>query len=416
MSQGIDAQLEKTIEQYREIIGQDSTDEIMELADELKGISSLHINSTRIGGGVAEILQNLVPLADSMGLSMKWQVLEGSPEFFEVTKSFHNGLQGMDLPLTESMKETYLRFNKEFADRADFDSDILFIHDPQPAPLIQMVEKDRKKIAWRCHIDLTNANLNYWNFIKKFIIQYDALIFSLDKYVRKDARMNRIYLVPPSIDPLSDKNKSLSHEIILDTLKKFDINPKRPIVTQISRFDYWKNPLGVIECYKLIKRKIPETQLVLIGNMADDDPEGGEWYEKILKKAEEAESIHILLNLEDIEVNSFQRASNVIIQNSIREGFGLTITEALWKRTPVIGTRVGGIPLQVIDSVTGFLIKSIQEAADRTIQILKDKSLERTLGIQGKEHVKENFLITRHLKDYLKIQQELIENPGSNIS
>jgi trehalose synthase len=312
------------------------------------------------------------------------------------------------------MRETYLRFNKKFADKADLDSDILFIHDPQPAPLIQMLEKDRKKIAWRCHIDLTNANLTYWNFIKKFIIQYDALIFSLDKYIRKDVRINRIYLVPPSIDPLSDKNKSLPHETILETLKKFDINSKKPIVTQISRFDYWKNPLGVIECYKLVKRKIPETQLVLIGNMADDDPEGGVWYKKILKKADEVENIHILLNLEDIEVNSFQRASNIVIQNSIREGFGLTITEALWKCTPVIGTRVGGIPLQVVDGVTGFLIKNIQEAADRIIQILKDKSLEKTLGMQGREHVKENFLITRHLKDYLKIQLELIENSKSN--
>lgn len=399
----------KSIEQYADIIGQNSVNEIVELAERLKGISLIHVNSTKIGGGVAEILQNLIPLASSIGLDMRWQVIKGAPEFFEVTKSFHNALQGMDLPLTESMKNTYFKYNREFAETTDLDSDLLVVHDPQPAPIIEML-KDNKQILWRCHIDLTNANLIYWNFIKKIITKYSALIFSLDKYVHKDVSEKRIYLVPPSIDPLSDKNKSLPPETILKTLQKFDIDSEKPIVTQISRFDYWKDPLGVIESYKLVKMKVPDTQLILIGNMAYDDPEGQEWFEKTSRKAEEIEDVHILLDLDDLEVNSFQRASDVVIQKSIREGFGLTVTEALWKGTPVVGTKVGGIPLQVIDGITGFLVSDIREAADRIVQLLKKSDLAKTLGLQGREHIKKNFLITRHLKDYIKIQSEMVQS------
>jgi len=399
----------KSIVQYADIIGQDSVNEIIEIAETLKDTSLIHINSTKIGGGVAEILQNLIPLASSIGFDMRWQVMKGAPEFFDVTKSFHNALQGMDLPLTESMKDIYFKYNREFADSMDLDSDLLVVHDPQPAPLIEML-KDRKKILWRCHIDLTNANLTYWNFIQKIITKYDALIFSLDKYVHKDVSEKRIYFVPPSIDPLSDKNKSLPPETILKTLQKFDIDSEKPIVTQISRFDYWKDPLGVIESYKLVKMKVPDSQLILIGNMAHDDPEGQEWFEKTSRKAEEVEDVHMLLNLDDLEVNSFQRASDVVIQKSIREGFGLTVTEALWKGTPVVGTKVGGIPLQVIDGLTGFLVSDIREAADRIVQLLKKHNLAKVLGLQGREHIKRNFLITRHLKDYMEIQTELIKS------
>jgi trehalose synthase len=403
----------KSIVQYADIIGQDSVNEILEIAENLKDTSLTHINSTKIGGGVAEILQNLIPLASSIGLDMRWQVMKGAPEFFDVTKSFHNALQGMDLSLTESMKDIYFKYNREFADTTDLDSDLLVVHDPQPAPLIEML-KDSKQILWRCHIDLTNAHLTYWNFIKQIITKYDALIFSLDKYVHKDVSGKKIYLVPPSIDPLSDKNKSLPPETIHKTLQKFDIDPEKPIISQISRFDYWKDPLGVIESYKLVKMKVPDSQLILIGNMANDDPEGQEWFEKTSRKAEEVEDVHMLLNLDDLEVNSFQRASDVVIQKSIREGFGLTVTEALWKGTPVVGTKVGGIPLQVIDGLTGFLVSDIREAADRIVQLLKKRDLAKVLGLQGREHIKKNFLITRHLKDYMEIQLEMIKSKSQN--
>jgi trehalose synthase len=401
----------RSINQYTDVIGREAVDEIKKLASKVEGATITHVNSTRFGGGVAEILKSLVPLANSVGLKVKWQVMTGTPDFFKVTKSFHNGLQGMAIPLTNSMKEIYINFNRDYANELDVDSDVIFIHDPQPAALIEFLRHDDTKFLWRCHIDLTNANLVYWDFIRQFASKYDGLIFSLDRYVREDVSHKKIFIIPPSIDPLSDKNKPLSPDDVLKTLERFGLDPDRPIVTQVARFDYWKDPLGVIECYKLVKKRVPETQLLLVGSMPQDDPEGEEWYKKTLEMANGFADIHVLTDRDgvaDIEVNAFQRATNVAIQKSLREGFSLSVTEALWKGTPVVATRAGGIPLQVIDGITGFLINGINDAADKIVYLLKRGYIARILGMEGREHIKKNFLITRHLRDYIRAHLEVI--------
>lgn len=403
----------KSIDQYADIIGQESVNRIKGIAERLLGSKIIHINSTRSGGGVAEILQNLVPLAESLNLGVSWLTMQGTTSFYEVTKKFHNALQGMNTSLSDDMKDEYVNFNKQFFENIDLDSDLIFIHDPQPLPLIEFSRENSKKFLWRCHIDLTNANTAYWNYVRQFIEKYDVLVFSLDKYVREDVRYKKILIIPPSIDPLADKNRYLSPDEILHYLNKFDIDPESPIMTQVARFDYWKDPLGVIDCYNLAKKKVPKLQLLLIGSFPQDDPEGEEWYNKTLEKSKNSNNIHILTDrdgVRDLEVNAFQRASSVVIQKSIREGFGLSVTEALWKGVPVVATRVGGIPLQVINNVTGFLVNSTEEAAEKIIQLVKHQYLARILGMEGEEHIKRNFLITRQLQDYLKIQLEVIEH------
>ncbi|MFW6110543.1 MAG: glycosyltransferase [Thermoproteota archaeon] len=399
----------RSIDQYSNIVGQNAIHEIKELANRLEGGTITHINTARRGGGVAEILKNLVPLANSVGLKAKWHVMGGPPDFFGVTKAFHKALQGKELSLSDSMKEIYVDNNERYEKGLNLDSDVVIIHDPQPAPLINFIEHEDKKVLWRCHIDIADAVPAYWNFLKQFVDQYDALIFSLERYLREDVRNKKYFVVSPSIDPLSDKNKHLSPDRILETLRDYDIDPERPIITQISRFDYFKDPLGVIDCYKIVKETIPEAQLILAGNIPQDDPEGEQWLEKTKQKAEGLNDVHIFSHgIDDLEVNCIQRGSSVILQKSLREGFGLTVTEALWKGTPVVATRTGGIPLQVIDGITGFLVDNINETAQRVIQLLKQRFLAKHFGIKGREHIKRNFLITRHLRDYLKIHLEML--------
>lgn len=400
---------DKSIDQYSHIVGQNAIDEIKELARRLEGGSITHINTARRGGGVAEILKNLVPLANSMGLNAKRRVMEGSSDFFEVTKSFHNALQGKNLPLSASMKETYIEYNRKYANELDLDSDVVIVHDPQPAPLIDFLKREDKNFLWRCHIDISEANRAYWNFLKQFVDQYKALIFSLKRYIREEIRKKKYFVVSPSIDPLADKNRHLSPDRVLETLRNYDVDPERPIITQVGRFDYFKDPLGVIDCYKLVKQRVPQAQLLLVGNIPQDDPEGEEWLGKTKTKAEGLDDVHIISHgMEDLEVNCIQRGSSVILQKSIKEGFGLTVTEALWKGTPVVATRTGGIPLQVIDGVTGFLVNGVKETAQRVTQLLKQRFLAKMLGMEGRKHVKRNFLITRHLRDYLKIHLEML--------
>lgn len=408
----------RSIDQYVNIIGREGVDDIKELGNKLKGTGVAHINSTKFGGGVAEILKNLIPLANSVGLRAEWYVIKGNLEFFKITKSFHNALQGMRLPLSDAMKETYLKVNKEFAKNLDLDHDMVFIHDPQPAALIEFMERKNRRYVWRCHIDLTNAEAAHWHFMRQFAYKYDALVFSLEGYVRDDVRHKRICVVPPSIDPLSEKNRPMSADEVLDVLNRFDLDPERPIASQVARFDYWKDPIGVIRCHRLVRKRVPGTQLLLVGSMARDDPEGEEWYQRTLKEANRSEDVIVLTDRDgvgDREVNAFQRASNVVVQKSIREGFGLSVTEALWKGTPVVATRAGGIPLQVIDGVTGFLVRDIEETAERIVLLLKRQYMARMLGMEGKQHVQRNFLITRHLRDYMKIHLALID-PESAIN
>ena len=402
--------LEKRLEDYEHIIGRDEIISILELAERVKGAKVIHVNSTSYGGGVAEILKNLVPLAKSAGLNAKWEVMKTTLEFTKVTKNIHNALQGnREIKLTDEMMEIYLSVNRENAENLDLDGDVLFIHDPQPLPLIDY--RGDGKWAWRCHIDMSDPNPQVWSKLKPYVKKYDALVFSLERYVPRDVRGMLVFIRYPSIDPLSDKNKPLQASEILRILGKFDVDPDRPIIGQVARFDPWKDPLGVIDLYKMVREKIPGVQLLLIGSFAHDDPEGLEWYEKTMKKAEPYRDVHVLTDrdgVRDKEVNAFQRSFSVALQMSIKEGFGLAVAEALWKGEPVVARRAGGIPLQVIDGITGFLVRELDEAAEKVVTLLKRPWLARELGHAGREHVKRNFLITRDLKDYLRIHIDLV--------
>lgn len=399
------------LKDYAEIVGENEVDEIRVLAEKLAGRSVVHVNSTSsIGGGVAEILHRLVPLMNDVGLNAEWKVVEGTDEFFNVTKTIHNALQGMKKPLTEKMKNIYLQCNRVNAKKLAIDSNFVVIHDPQPLALINFYPERIGKWSWRCHIDLSRPSRDFLDFLAPFIELYNASIFTMKQYVQKSLKIKAIAIITPSIDPLSKKNKPLPESRILSTLEKYDVNPDNPIITQVARFDPWKDPLGVIDVYRIVKKKIPEVQLLLVAGMARDDPEGWTYYEKSARYAGNDYGIHFLTDLvgvKDLEVNAFQRASDVILQKSIREGFGMSVTEALWKGVPVVGSKVGGIPLQIIDGVTGFLTNRVQETAEKTIYLLKHQNEARKMGENGREHVLKNFLITRHLKDYLKLFSRL---------
>ena len=400
----------KSLNDYIDIIGKEEIDSIKKLAFLLKGKKVVHINATSFGGGVAEILSALVPLMKDIGVDAEWQVIQGSDDFFNVTKAIHNGLQGMDVPFTKGMKEIFLKNNQLNEQLFEGEYDFVVIHDPQPVAILNYRQEKKGKWIWRFHIDPTSAQKKIWQFIRPFIEKHDAAIFTLKEYVKDDLKLKNISIIPPAIDPLSPKNMDLDQEVIENIVTKYKIDPDRPIITQVSRFDPWKDPLGVIDMYRMVKREVRDVQLVLIASMANDDPEGWEYYEKTARHAGEDYDIHLLSNLNgvgNLEVNAFQRASDVIIQKSLREGFGLVITEALWKGKPVVAANVGGIPLQVDNRRTGFLVGDISECAERVIHLLKDSEIANKMGTSGKEYVRKNFLITRLLKDYLNLFNSL---------
>ncbi|MCD6524357.1 MAG: glycosyltransferase [Thermococcus sp.] len=401
----------KRLQDYKGIIGEEALNRILEKAERVKGATFANVNSTSFGGGVAEILHNLIPLMRDVGLDARWFVIEGTDEFFNVTKSFHNALQGnKELRLTEDMKHLYIETNRKNAADVDLGSfDYVLIHDPQPAPLIEFYEKKRPWI-WRCHIDLSDPNMEFWKFLRRFVEKYDAYIFHMEEYVQSDLEGDKVVIMPPSIDPLSEKNMELSETEILRTLERFDVDPDRPILTQVARFDPWKGVFDVIDVYRKVKEKIPDVQLLLVGVMAHDDPEGWVYFEKTLRKIGEDYDVKVLTNLNGVharEVNAFQRASDVVLQMSIREGFGLTVTEAMWKEKPVIGRAVGGIKLQIIDGETGFLIRDVNEAAEKAIYLIKHPEVVREMGRKAKERVRGNFIITKHLERYLDLLAKL---------
>ncbi len=394
------------LKDYTEIVGENEIHEIQTLAEKLAGKSVVHVNSTSFGGGVSEILRRLVPLMKDVGINAEWKVIKGDKEFFDVTKTFHNALQGKEIELTENMKKVYLRYNELNANLLDLDYDYVVIHDPQPLAIINYSPERKGKWIWRCHIDLSQPNEEFWSFLEPFLANFDAFIFSLKKYVKSPLEKRNVDIISPSIDPLSDKNKPLPENLVLSTLEKYDVDADRPILTQVARFDPWKDPLGVIDVYRKVKKKMPKVQLLLITSMALDDPEGWTYYERTVRHAGEDYDIHLLtdlLGVGDLEVNAFQRASDEAMLKSLREGFGLTVSEALWKEVPVVGGNVGGIPLQIINGKTGFLVNTVEEAVEKTLYLLKHPKAAEEMGKKGKEHVKENFLITRHLKDYLKL-------------
>jgi trehalose synthase len=400
----------KLLDNYIDIVGKEEIENIKKLALPLKGGRVVHINTTSFGGEVAEILSTLVPLMKDVGLEAEWQVIKGSDDFFSVTKAIHNGLQGMDVSFTEEMKKIFLKTNqlneKLFEDEYDF----VVIHDPQPVAILNYRREKIGKWIWRLHIDPTQAQENIWQFIKPIVEKYDAAVFTLKEYVKEDLKMKNVAIIPPAIDPLSPKNIEMDQKMIEDIVRKFKVGPDRPIITQVSRFDPWKDPLGVIDMYRIVKKEIKDVQLILITSMAHDDPEGWEYYEKTSRHAGEDYDIHLLSNLNgvgNLEVNAFQRASDVIIQKSLRGGFGLVITEALWKGKPVVAGSVGGIPLQVDNRRTGYLVGNVTECAERVIHLLKNSEIADKMGRSGKEYVRKNFLITRLLKDYLNLFNSL---------
>ena len=399
----------RAIDEYRGIVGDKVISDIVKMANNLYGLRVLHINSTYYGGGVAEMLYSLIPLMNDVGVSVDWRILRGTPEFFTITKKFHNAIQGDPINLSDIKKTLYIQNNQDFASYCQIDADCVIIHDPQPLPLIRFYKRKQPWI-WRCHVDLSRPNPQLWDYLKGFILRYDRVIVSDCRYMKEDLPMD-YSVIHPVIDPLSSKNKEISKDLIMRTLKKYAVPTDKPILTQISRFDKWKDPANVIEMFKLVKARI-DCRLVLCGSMAADDPEGIQIYQKILQRANNhvAKRDVILLTVEDnILVNALQRISSVVIQKSIREGFGLTVTEALWKEKPVVASNVGGIPLQMADGETGYLIDptDIKTGAARVISILENPAEAKRLGTNGREMVLKKFLITRHLYDDLKMLNDL---------
>ena len=400
----------RTLEDYRDIVGDDIIAEIYRLARPLYGKKILHINSTYYGGGVAEILYSLVPLLNCAGLDADWRMLRGTPEFFNITKKFHNAIQGESIRMTDIKASLYIENNQEFASYCKIDADCVIIHDPQPLPLIRFYKK-RQPWIWRCHVDLSHPNEDLWYFLKGYILAYDGIIVSDEQYVRKELPM-KYTIIDPAIDPLSSKNKDIPEELIERTLQKYNVPTDKPLVTQISRFDKWKDPENVIEVFKRVRKEC-NCRLVLCGSMASDDPEGWDIFDKTRSAAGSLldDKDVILLTVEDnILVNALQSKSSVVLQKSIREGFGLTVTEALWKGKPVVASNVGGIPRQIIDNQTGYLVDplNIPACADIVSSILKNPKIGQHLGANGKEHVRKNFLITRHVIDDLKLLNKVL--------
>lgn len=400
------------IEEYTRFVSDKDMFEIYKAARRLYGRTIVHTNSTYYGGGVAEILSALVPLMNDIGIPTGWRLLRGTPDFFDITKKFHNALQGDPLNLTEMKKKIYIQTNVDFSTYNHIDHDCVIVHDPQPLPSIKFYRKTQPWI-WRVHIDLSHPHQKLWDFLKNYILKYDIVIVSSSKYKRKDLPVEQ-RVIHPAIDPLSTKNMDISEKTVEKYLKKFNIPTNKPIICQISRFDKWKDPEGVVKIYRRVREKI-DCRLVLCGSMATDDPDSYQTYERLKKNTEnfvENGDVILITSENNILVNSLQRQAAVIIQKSLREGFGLTVAEALWKEKPVVASNVGGIKLQIKDGENGFLVEphDTKGFADRVVEILKHPKLAHELGKQGRESVREKFLITRLLWDHLNLIHEMLHS------
>jgi trehalose synthase len=398
----------KTLADYASIVGRSLADEIRTLAEPLRGKRMLHLSATAFGGGVAEIQYTLIPLLNDVGIEAEWRVIHGRDEFFDVTKAIHNGLQGNPQSLTDEQKDVFIRYNRLNADDLeDADEwDLIVVHDPQPAAIRSMLTTTRPRWAWRCHIDLSEPNQDVLEFLLPSISSYDTSIFHMHEYVPSAAGLTGSVIWPPAIDPLAPKNMALAPEDAAYIVDQFGIDANRPMLLQVSRFDPWKDPLGVIEAYHEVKALHPGMQLALVGSMAHDDPEGWEFYNQTVEFAGDDPDVHILSNLNNVgavEVNAFQVHAAACIQKSIKEGFGLTVSEALWKSRPVIGGNVGGITSQIEDRVTGHLVNSSQECAQRALEILADPAEARQMARHGKEQVRRRFLMPRLMRNWLAL-------------
>jgi trehalose synthase len=402
----------KSLADYTHIAGKELSDQIRALAEPLQGHRILHVSATAFGGGVSEILYTIVPLMRDAGLDAHWQVIFGKEEFFNATKLLHNSLQGAEETLSDEQWAVFDEINQMNAEGLQGEWDVVIVHDPQPIGLRRGAGEKGRHWVWRCHIDLSTPNPAPIERLLPMIEEYDASVWHMEQYVPKDMGRHReaVRIVPPAIDPLSPKNMAFSPEDAAFVCRQFGIDVDRPLITQVSRFDPWKDPIGVIDAYRQVTERIPEAQLAMVGSMATDDPEGLEYFQKTFEYAGGDEDIKILSNLNNvgaIEVNAFQSQSDICLQKSIREGFGLTVTEALWKGRPTVAGNVGGIPLQIEDGVSGYLVDSPQQCAERCIEILGDPELGKNLGRQGKEHARRHFLTPRLLRDWLTLVGDL---------
>ena len=400
-----------SLSSYSHIVGKQQIDEIYAEAGKLRGKHITCVNSTFQGGGVAEILNSIVPMFDQVGVDFGWRILHGTPDFFTITKKFHNALQGDEINLSRRKKDIYFETNRRFSTFTHLEKhDLVIVHDPQPLPLISFYKKTQPWI-FRCHIDISNPNKEVWEYLKGFIQKYDQFVVSLPEYKKDDLNIPQT-VIHPAIDPLTAKNKPVSETKIIKYLEKFGIDCKKPLISQVSRFDPWKDPIGVVKVFERVRKKT-SCQLILLGQFATDDPEGHKILLSLQKKVDKSpfkSDIKLLVVDNAFLVNCLQRASAVVIQKSLKEGFGLTVTEALYKGTPVVASKVGGIPLQVIDNENGFLHNphDLNGFSSSIIKLLKDEKLRAAMGKAGKEHVKKNFLITRLMLDWLHLMNNVL--------
>jgi trehalose synthase len=407
-----------SLDAYRDIVPDHILEELHAHARSLKGARMLHINATAYGGGVSELLRSSVPLLLDLGLTVDWEVITGRQDFFRATKALHNGLQGAPRALSEAEQTAYLDCAQENAEALDGDYDFIVVHDPQPAALPMLHGRGNARWVWRCHIDTSEPNADTWAFLRPYLAEFDAAVFTMSEFVPPDLPIERVEAIAPAIDPLSPKNLDLDINTAQQILDWIGVELPGRLVTQVSRFDAWKDPLGVIAAYRLVREEIPDLQLALVGSMALDDPEGWAVYGQVSEHAAEDPLIHLYTNLTgvgNVEVNAFQRLSEVIVQKSIREGFGLVVSESLWKGTPVVAGRAGGIPMQMPEGIGGLLVDSVEECAAGLLRLLSDRELARQLGEGGRNHVREHFLLPRLLMEELRLLSTLgpVAQPAS---
>ncbi|MGD0167901.1 MAG: glycosyltransferase [Gaiellaceae bacterium] len=409
----------KSLADYSSIVSRGLMEEIKRLVEPIRGLRVLHLSATAFGGGVAEIQYTLIPLMRDAGLEVEWRVIHGQEEFFNVTKAVHNALQGDRRGLSAEDRAIFRRYNKlNAAQLDDSDYDVIVVHDPQPVSVIDHFGSSKAKWVWRCHIDLSTPNADVLDFLVPSISRYDAIIFHLKQYVPRYAGLPSAYIWPPAIDPLAPKNMALSREDAAYILDQFGIDVERPLLTQVSRFDPWKDPLGVIDAYRLVKKEQPGVQLALVGSMAHDDPEGWDFFNRTVGYADGDPDIYILSNLNNVgsvEVNAFQVHSSVVIQKSIREGFGLTVSEALWKARPTVAGRAGGIVSQIRDGETGWLVDSPEECARACLEAMNDPAGAHARALRGKEDVRSRFLTPRLLRDWLILLNRQVGNDTDGV-
>jgi len=401
------------IDKYRLIETRGLIDEVVSLGDELKGLRLCHINSTPFGGGVAELLVSYIPLLRSLGIKADWQIIRGNRRFFTITKGLHNALQGA--PFEEIKKDSTKRVlganNLENARELDPNYDVFIVNDPQPAALRHFSPDSKAKWFWRCHVDSSQPDPEVWDFLRHYIEEYDAAVFTTRDFIPQDLRLDKVATMAPAIDPFSTKNMFIKRYVCREVLGNIGIDRQRPLITQVSRFDRWKDPFGTIKAYRLAREKIPGLQLAMVGSFATDDPEGWDIYAALSEEIIKDDDMFILSNLSGVgnmEVNAFQRASDLVVQKSIKEGFGLVVAEALWKETPVIAGNTGGIPLQMTGELSNYMVNSMEECAEKIVHCLENPALSKRLGRQGKEIITQNFLMPRLIRDELTLIKKLV--------